>query len=576
MSTWGPDAVERAEEALAADRANTLPQLVGDLAAFATFGGLAGWWTALAWLGVVQAVRVLTHLLPWLLERFRTSRLSRIRFGLAVRGLLYLSVAAIAPLAAWKMGSWGFVVAAQTITAMLMYSGYAARNSLFAYLCFATPLALHLAVLFGLGVAAHAPVLVLVCLGVTGLISVGLSVSLWRAASQAAMAEERARRSAEAATAAKSGFVAMVSHELRTPISGILAGAEEIRKTTGEPASRANAGLIADAGRMMRRLLDDLLDLSKLEAGAMAVEAIDFNLRDMLRDTVQFWAPEARKQGLRFRLAGARGLPRWVTGDPTRLRQILNNLFSNALKFTEGGAITLRMSAEPLADGRMGLVLEVADTGMGMTAEQLGRLFRPFDQLSASTARTHGGTGLGLSISRELAHLMEGDLTASSVAGRGATFRLTVVVAASAPPSALAEAGTPAGLRVLLADDHSVNRQAFTLILQPVCDEVVAVADGLEALEALASRSFDLVLMDLNMPQMGGLEATRRLRAEPGPNQATPVIALTASAMPSDIDTCLAAGMSHFVMKPVEARELFQAMNEALAAAPPRTVRSAA
>jgi CheY-like chemotaxis protein len=215
-----------------------------------------------------------------------------------------------------------------------------------------------------------------------------------------------------------------------------------------------------------------------------------------------------------------------------------------------------------------------------MSADEIGRLFQAFDQLQASTARTHGGTGLGLNISRQLAQLMHGDLTAESVEGRGSVFRLTLALAPGTPVVDTAqpdhEAVTPAGVSVLVVDDHAVNRQAFALILRSVCDDVICVVDGEEALEALSLRRFDVVLMDLNMPRLGGLEATRRLRTAAGPNRTTPVIALTASVSPRDVDVCLAAGMNSFVLKPVEAGELIRAVAHVLSPEPHQVLAASA
>lgn len=297
----------------------------------------------------------------------------------------------------------------------------------------------------------------------------------------------------------------------------------------------------------------------------MGVEVTAFDLRRLMLETVRFWAPVARRGNLAFRLKGAHGLPAWVEGDPTRIRQILNNLLSNALKFTQSGAITLQMDVDRRPDGSLGLTLEVIDTGPGMTDAQIGGLFTAYGQLSNSVARTHGGTGLGLNISRELARLMGGDLVAESAPGRGATFRLSLdLTPAQAETSVEPAPQEQTGLRMLIVDDHEINRRAFTLILQGAVDSIVTAENGQDALDILALERFDLVLMDLNMPTMGGLECTRALRAAVGPNQATPVIALTASAARSEIDVCLAVGMNAFVMKPVEAAELFGAIERVL------------
>jgi CheY-like chemotaxis protein len=281
-----------------------------------------------------------------------------------------------------------------------------------------------------------------------------------------------------------------------------------------------------------------------------------------------------RRGNLALKLEGARRLPQWVTGDPTRLRQILNNLFSNSLKFTEHGGLTLRVRRIDHGPEPSQLVLELYDSGSGMSEEQLGRLFSAFEQLGAATARTHGGTGLGLHISRELARLMGGDLTVSSTLGSGSTFQITLPLNLANPPASaegpIEDLGAD-GLRLLIVDDHEVNRQAFSLMLQAICGEVVTVEDGEQALAALATERFDLVLTDIHMPGMGGIEAIRRLRSTPGPNGRTPVIALTGAASPADAALYAAAGAAAMVTKPVEARELLGAIGRVFAEAAPET-----
>jgi signal transduction histidine kinase/CheY-like chemotaxis protein len=572
MSFWGPEALDHVEEAIAEVRGAAGVQVLADVLVAVGFGALAGWGAAAVWFAITILLRVIHFAAIGYAERRQATRQTRATLNLLFMSCQYLLLGCMGMIAFFRAGPWAGMAALQIVTGSILFSSHAARKSIHAYVAFVGPLAVHAVILWCIACYFHAPLAVLAGLGVIGLTTLGMSVNIWRLAAASAITERKALLRAEAATAAKSAFVAVISHELRTPISGILAGADEIWKTNAETGTRRNAELIADSGKMMRRLLDDLLDLSKIEAGRMTAEQIDFDLRKLVHDAARFWSPEARRQNLRFRLAGAHALPRWVTGDPTRVRQILNNLFSNALKFTADGAVTLRMAVVPLIDQRVRITLEVADTGQGMNPSQMDRMFQAFDQLSASTARTHGGTGLGLNISRQLAQLMGGDLTASSVEGEGSTFRLTFEAPlgspVAAPEPAAPELGAARGVRVLVVDDHAINRQAFSLILQSVCEEVVCLADGDEALSALALRPFDVVLMDLNMPRVGGMEATRRLRAADGPNRTTPVIALTASVSPTEADACRAAGMNSFVLKPVEARELIAALNAVLSDEP--------
>ena len=376
---------------------------------------------------------------------------------------------------------------------------------------------------------------------------------------------ERRRHEAEEAVAAKSAFVAMISHELRTPISAILAGAARLHSDLPDATSKSHAQLIGDAGAMMRTLLNDLLDLSRLDAGRMAVDQTPFDLRQAMADTLRLWRPDAQRKGLRLRVEGAAHLPRWVAGDSMRLRQVLNNLLSNAIKFTPTGAVTVRLASRDEGDH---LVLEaiVADTGPGLDEEQLSRLFTPFDQLASSVVREHGGSGLGLVISRELTRLMGGDLTVTSKPGKGSRFRVEIRVEAAEAPDVRVGGAIIEGARVLVVDDHVVNRRAIELVLQSFGIQPTLAESGERALELLHSEVFDVLLMDVYMPGMDGRDATRQLRAGEGPNRDIPVIAVTASATPKDWEACHAAGMNAHVAKPIDPSQLHAALSEVLPA----------
>jgi signal transduction histidine kinase/ActR/RegA family two-component response regulator len=384
-----------------------------------------------------------------------------------------------------------------------------------------------------------------------------------RAEAAAKEEAERRRHEAEEAVAAKSAFVAMISHELRTPISAILAGAARLHGDAPDAASRTHAQLIGDAGAMMRTLLNDLLDLSRLDAGRMAVEQSPFDLRQSMADTLRLWRPDAQKKGLRLRVEGAANLPRWVAGDSMRLRQVLNNLLSNAIKFTPRGAVTVRLAVRE-AGGRMRLEVMVSDTGQGLSDEQVGRLFTPFDQLTSAVVRQHGGSGLGLVISRELARLMGGDLTVTSQLGQGSRFRLEVAIHAAEPQDDRIGGAAIDGARVLVVDDHMVNRRAMELVLQSFGIQPTLAESGERALELLGSEVFDVLLMDVYMPGMDGRDATRRLRASEGPNRDIPVIAVTASATSKDWEACNAAGMNAHVAKPIDPSQLHAALSQVL------------
>ncbi len=405
------------------------------------------------------------------------------------------------------------------------------------------------------------------------------AVSLTRVLATKTREESRARKAlqgslaaAEEATAAKSQFVAMVGHELRTPISAVLAASAELERHA-DPQVRDHARLIAEGGRLMRTVLNDLLDLAKIEAGRMAVEHTAYDLREVVEQTARFWSAEAAAKGLQLGVRGAEDLPRGVEGDPTRLRQILNNQRSNAVKFTERGAVSILCQVGDDSAGRRVMRIAVSDSGPGLAPERLSQLFTPFTQADASVTRLHGGTGLGLAISRQLARLMDGELDADSRLGAGSTFTLKLplktTVERVAPPTAvrLPTETAESGLKLLIADDHQINRRAMRLLLTPLQPQVTEACNGAEALTALANERFDVVLMDVNMPDMSGHEVVRRLRAQPGPNQETTVLAVTASTEPSDVRECLMAGMNGFVAKPIEAAELLEAVS---VAAPPR------
>lgn len=475
--------------------------------------------------------------------------------GLAVA--LWISVPGYGP-------ALGVAVIASAMINLIALS----RGSRLAFAASATPYGLYLLVMPMMDYGRVAGPLLTTMMIAVGLVMLNI-IGAWisteesrRAHQIVAEEADRRRKEAEAAVEAKSAYLAMISHELRTPISAILAGAGELERTS-PGQGRAQARLIKGAGQMMRGLLDDLLDLSKIEVGRMEVETVDFDLRALVSEALRMWRPEARHKGLKLRVEGAHSLPDWVHGDPTRIRQVLNNLISNALKFTAQGSITLRLSATP-AEGGQAISVAVADTGPGMTPDQVARLFTPFDQLDAGMARKHGGSGLGLAISRELARLMGGDLTASSAPGEGAVFTLNLVLrAAEVPAAALAPEAVEA--RVLVIDDHAVNRQAISLVLAPLGIVPETAASAEEGLERLASDAFDVILMDVYMPDMDGREATRILRGRAGPNQTTPVIAITASATERDWEACRAAGMTGHVAKPIEPAQLYAALETALA-----------
>lgn len=396
-----------------------------------------------------------------------------------------------------------------------------------------------------------------------------------RSREMAALAEAQHRlEQAERAMADRAAMAAIISHELRTPVSAILAGAHVIRNGERPEATAETAQLIMDAGRLMTGMLNDLLDHSKMEARAMTLEARDFDLMAFLQDTVRFWGPPAAEKGLTLVATGP-AEPIWLKGDPFRLTQIVNNLMSNALKFTTAGEVSLGLETEAATDG-VRLRLTVRDQGPGIPPAAMARLFSPFDQGSAQVARTYGGTGLGLTVSRDLARLMGGDLTARNNGSdespaSGAAFTLDVVLPQGSPVAAAdgeedARPALQAQLRILAVDDHEINRRTLALVLQPLDVDLSTASDGASALEILAAQPFDLVLMDVNMPGIDGNETTRRLRASVGPNAQIPVIGFSAGTEADQIAACHAAGMTDWLAKPLEPARLYAALERAMAA----------
>jgi signal transduction histidine kinase/ActR/RegA family two-component response regulator len=536
----------------------------------AAFGLLIGFEAASLWLALYLAVQAAEALLfdPEKESAWRHPK--ALAWGvLAANGVVY---GALAMFAAKAAGLAGLVLAGPFFASAVLSALVTAQRSPAAFIATITPLLGYLAICvwaaFAFSGSWRFSVALAVVLGTTVVSTAATwqAVARKHAAVRAARREaDRRRAEAEALTDAKSAFVAMVSHELRTPISAILAGAEAVERDPVRAAE--HAALIGQAGQMMRALLNDLLDLSKMEAGRMRVEALTFDLPAKIRDCVAFWSAEAARKQLTLTIEGLEALPQRLSGDPTRLSQILNNLLSNAIKFTERGGVTLSLGGHA-EQGGFRLRLAVSDTGPGLGPDRLARLFTPFEQGGASTARTHGGTGLGLAISRELARLMGGDLTCLSAPGQGSTFTLQVLLGAPA-----ADGGTTprseAGTRVLVVDDHEVNRRALTLMLEPMGATVVTAESGEAALALAGAEPLDVILMDVNMPLMDGCETTRRLRAGAGPNRATPVIACTASDDAAELERCRQAGMVGCLTKPIDAATLQRTLADALDVAGP-------
>ena len=380
---------------------------------------------------------------------------------------------------------------------------------------------------------------------------------------------EMALETAREAVNAKSRFLANMSHEIRTPMNGVLATAELLALSPLNREQEELVETIRSSADCLLGILNDILDLAKIEAGKLRLQADSFDLHDCVRSTAALFVQAAQKKGLRLDVSIAPDTPRTVRSDEGRIRQVLGNLIDNAVKFTEQGGVRTVVELGTRLGSTARVRFTVEDTGSGIPAGQKDRLFTRFGQVDESTTRRHGGAGLGLAISRQLVEMLGGEIGFSSEAGAGSRFWFSLPLGLpveTASPEELPVAGSQVstlgcGLRVLVADDNRINRRVITRLLEQAGCAVDIAPNGQDAVRLVRAGRYDAVLMDIYMPDMDGYQATAAIRALPGDAALTPVIALSASVLPEDRKKCQDAGMDDYVAKPVSLKALIDALN---------------
>ena len=569
MAIWRRLLDEQLDVVAAESRRTVLARLVVALVTSILIGLNRDLPTGAAWFAVVCAGEAWT----WPASAAPAAGLpNSVLQRLSYVGTMLLGVATWSTVALmyWTTGQEPLRLAALGVLAGMMIHAqcFAFRSKLALAILGGVPAVL-LVALATLGAGAQG--VALATLAVTALLAVVYAFTSATVNLKTAQALEAAQREAVAANHAKSAFLAMMSHELRTPMNGVLGMAHALRtsRLDVQQASQVDA-LIRSGGELMT-ILNDILDVSKIEAGRLELDPAPFDLIELGERVHEMWRDMAEAKGVRLVYDVASGTPHWLMGDAGRLRQVMLNLVSNALKFTEAGEV--RLALRPLtshsgAPDTARFEIAVSDTGIGISEEQTSRLFQAFSQAEAATARKYGGTGLGLAICRELTALMDGEIGVESRLGRGSIFRVVLELPlAQAPGRAVSaeRAGGVAGLRILVAEDNVLNQAVARAILEAVGCQLEIANDGAEALELLTRGGYDLVLMDVHMPRMDGLEALSRIRAgEAGPAD-VPVIALTADAMPGEDEKLSALGVDDVQGKPIQPMALISAIAEACA-----------